>query len=499
MRVRDINKDEKTFPFGEDLVGASVLIIGAGLCGSLLALRLAQRGYKVEVYESRPDLRKVDISAGRSINLALSDRGLKALRLCGMEEKAREICIPMLGRLMHDREGNTFASNYSGREGEYINSISRGDLNAILLDEAEKHENVNIHFNSGCKKVDIENKIAHFKSYESNTKFKVKADVIFGTDGAGSSLRKSYMSERKFLFSYSQNYLNHGYKELEIPADKSGNHQISKSHLHIWPRGDFMLIALPNLDGSFTVTLFLSYDEGEYNFNNLTSEEKIIEFFEKEFPDALAIIPNIKEEFANNPTGPLGTIKCSPWSYQNKTLLMGDSCHAIVPFYGQGMNASFEDVFVFDEVLNHFEPFVKLKTGRNQETFDWEMVFKEYQKIRKKDTDAIADLAIDNFYEMRDHVANPLFKEKRKIEMDLEKTFPNQYSSKYSLVTFNEHIGYNEAMQKGRAQDKALLNLIADKDVSTALNMTKEELKIILERVQKETQEILKEDKIAGL
>ena len=352
-----------------------ILIIGAGLCGSLLALRLAQRGFKVEMYESRPDLRKVDISAGRSINLALSDRGVKALRLCGVEEKAREICIPMFGRLIHDKNGNLFSSNYSGRENEYINSISRGDLNGILLTEAEKHENVNIHFNKKCIKVDIENSIAHFKDYKTKEEFKLKGDVIFGTDGAGSSLRKSYYLEKKFLFSYSQNYLNHGYKELEIPADKIGNHQISKEHLHIWPRGDFMLIALPNLDGSFTVTLFLSYNEGEYNFENLTSEENITAFFEKEFPDALALIPNIKEEFLNNPTGALGTVKCSPWFYKNKTLLMGDSAHAIVPFYGQGMNASFEDVTVFDEILCHFYQSGKI--------FDWNAVFKAYQKARK--------------------------------------------------------------------------------------------------------------------
>lgn len=468
-----------------------ILIIGAGLCGSLLALRLAQRGYKIDLYESRPDLRKVDISVGRSINLALSDRGLKALRLCGMEEKAKEISIPMYGRLMHDKEGNTFASNYSGREGEYINSISRGDLNAILLDEAEKHENVNIYFNCACKKVDIENTLAHFKDYTTKKKFFVKADVIFGADGAGSALRKSYISERKFLFSYSQNYLNHGYKELEIPADSLGKHQISKGHLHIWPRGDYMLIALPNMDGSFTVTLFLSYNEGEYNFENLTTTEKINEFFEKEFPDALALIPNIKKEFSHNPTGALGTVKCSPWSYLNKTLLIGDAAHAIVPFYGQGMNASFEDVFVFDKILNEFES--------NSATNTWKDVFKAYQKNRKKDTDAIADLAIDNFYEMRDHVANPLFKEKRKIEMDLEKMFPNQYFSKYSLVTFNENIGYFEAMKRGRAQDKALLNLIVDNEVHTHLNMTKEELRIILDKVIHETDKILEEDKIAGL
>ena len=463
-----------------------ILIIGAGLCGSLLALRLAQRGYKVEVYESRPDLRTTDISAGRSINLALSDRGLKALRLCGMEEKAREICIPMFGRLMHDTEGNTFSSNYSGRENEYINSISRGDLNAILLDEAEKHENVQLHFNKKCEHVDIENAIAHFNDYTTKEDFSIDATVIFGGDGAGSSLRKSYVSERKFLFSYSQDYLNHGYKELEIPSNTNGKHQISKGHLHIWPRGDFMLIALPNMDGSFTVTLFLSYDEGEFNFENLTTEEKITEFFEKEFPDALALIPNIKEEFINNPTGPLGTIKCSPWSYQDKTLLIGDSSHAIVPFYGQGMNASFEDVFVLDEILN-------------KDLGDWKSIFKAYQKARKHDTDAIADLAIDNFHEMKDHVANPLFKEKRIIEMNLEKTFPSQYSSKYSLVTFNEHIGYNEAMKRGRAQDKALLNMIADDEIHTHLEMTKEELEVVLKKVIIETNAILEENKITGL
>ncbi|MDO6599622.1 NAD(P)/FAD-dependent oxidoreductase [Tenacibaculum sp. 1_MG-2023] len=464
----------------------NILIIGAGLCGSLLALRLAQRGYKVEVYESRPDLRTTDISAGRSINLALSDRGFKALRLCGVEEKAREICIPMYGRLMHDKEGNTFASNYSGRENEYINSISRGDLNGILLTEAEKHENVNIHFNKKCTSVAIENTIAHFKDYKTKETFSIDADVIFGTDGAGSILRKSYYLEKKFLFSYSQNYLTHGYKELEIPADKNGKHQISDGHLHIWPRGDYMLIALPNMDGSFTVTLFLSYDEGEYNFNNLTSEEKITAFFENEFPDALAIIPNIKEEFLNNPTGALGTVKCSPWSYKNNTILLGDAAHAIVPFYGQGMNASFEDVTVFDEILN-------------QELGNWETVFKTYEKARKGNTDAIADLALDNFHEMKGHVANPLFKEKRKIEMDLEKTFPTKYFSKYSMVTFNDGIGYNQAMKRGRAQDKALLNLIAGDEVHTHLNMTKDELKVILEKVKVETNEILEANKIAGL
>ncbi len=464
----------------------NILIIGAGLCGSLLALRLAQRGYKVEVYESRPDLRTTDISAGRSINLALSDRGFKALRLVGVEEKARAICIPMYGRLMHDTKGNTFSSNYSGREGEYINSISRGDLNGILLTEAEKHENVNIHFNQKCISIDIENTIAEFENYATKEKIKVSGDVLFGTDGAGSVLRKSYYLERKFLFSYSQDYLTHGYKELEIPADTNGNHQISKDHLHIWPRGEYMLIALPNMDGSFTVTLFLGHEEGTYNFKDLASEEKITAFFQEQFPDALALIPNIAEEFANNPTGALGTVKCSPWHYKSNTLIMGDAAHAVVPFYGQGMNASFEDVVVLDTVLD-------------QNLNDWESVFKAYTKARKLNTDAIGELAVENYYEMRDHVSNPLFKQKRKIEMDLEKNFPTEYFSKYSMVTFNEHIGYDEAMRIGRAQDKALLNMIADKDISTSLDMTTEELEIVLKKVQQETNEILQEDKIAGL
>ena len=462
-----------------------ILIIGAGLCGSLLALRLAQRGYKIELYESRPDLRKTDISAGRSINLALSDRGLKALRLAGVEEQAKEVCIPMYGRLIHDTEGNTFASNYSGREGEYINSVSRQDLNSLLLNELDAFDNVNIHFNSKCTSVDIENTIAHFKSYTTKEEFLVNADVILGTDGAGSVLRKSYYLERKFLFSYSQEYLTHGYKELEIPADKVGKHQISKDHLHIWPRGEYMLIALPNLDGSFTVTLFLSYEEGEYNFKNLTTEEKVTEFFESQFPDALALIPSIKDEFFNNPTGALGTVKCSPWMYENKTLLLGDAAHAIVPFYGQGMNASFEDVTVFDSVLDEVDG-------------DWEAVFKAYQTKRKEDVDAIADLAIDNYYEMRDHVANPLFKAKRKIEMELEKNFPTKYFSKYAMVTFNENMGYTEAMKKGRAQDKALLNFVSNTKVSLE-GKAKEELRLVLETVNKETNEILQEDKIAGL
>ena len=435
----------------------NVLIIGAGLCGSLLALRLAQRGYQVEVYESRPDLRVTDISAGKSINLALSDRGFKALRLAGVEEKAKEICIPMYGRLIHDIQGNTFISNYSG-QGEYINSISRGDLNGILLTEADKYDNLNIYFNRECKSVDIENNVATFYNHESKETIDVSGAVIFGTDGAGSILRQSYFLARKFLFSYSQNFLTHGYKELEIPASKEGEHLISKDHLHIWPRGGYMLIALPNLDGSFTVTLFLGQEEGEYNFKDLDSEAKIKAFFKKQFPDALKLIPNIADEFAKNPTGALGTIKCSPWYYKNKNIIMGDAAHAVVPFYGQGMNASFEDVTVLDAIIEQYKD--DLEAG----SANWETVFKEYQNKRQEDAFAIGDLAEENYYEMRDKVADATFIKKRKIEMQLEEKYED-YHSKYSMVTFNEEIRYSEAMKRGRKQDNLLLEICKNSEI----------------------------------
>ncbi|MBR9914779.1 MAG: FAD-dependent monooxygenase [Algicola sp.] len=457
----------------------NILIIGAGLCGSLLALRLGQRGYNVTVYEMRPDLRKTDISAGRSINLAFSDRGNKAMKLVGIEHKVKDLCIPMNGRMIHDKEGHTFMSNYSGREHEYINSISRGELNGLLLTEAEKHDNVTIHFNKKCKSVDFENTTARFQDYVTKDEFIEDADVIIATDGAGSALRKSYYLKKKFLFSFSQNYLTHGYKELSILPAENGGYKTYKNALHIWPRKDFMLIALPNLDGSFTVTLFLSHSEGDYNFDNLTTPEIVTEFFQKEFPDALELMPNLVTDFFENPTAALGTVKCSPWHYKGNTLLMGDSAHAIVPFYGQGMNASFEDVVEFDAVLDKYEG-------------DWETVFSAYEKTRKKDTDAIADLAIDNFHEMKDHVANPIFQDKRKIEMALEKAFPDSYSSKYSLVTFNEHIGYREAMLRGRAQDKAILNMLDDGIIHAT-----DDLNVILEKVKKETDNILDEDRIA--
>ena len=457
----------------------TILIIGAGLCGSLLALRLGQIGYNVRVMELRPDLRKVDISAGRSINLAFSNRGIKAMKMVGLEDKVMKLCIPMHGRMLHDREGKTKLSRYSGREDEYINSISRELLTALLMDEAEALENVKIEFNSKCNAVDFENNTANFINTENGQTFDCTADLIFGTDGAGSALRKSYFLERNFLFSFSQNFLTHGYKELTIPPSKDGAFRAFKNALHIWPRGEYMIIALPNLDGSFTVTLFLAYEGGTYNFNNLTTKEKVLNFFKNEFPDALELMPNLASEFFENPTAPLGTVKCFPWQYKGKNLLLGDAAHAIVPFYGQGMNASFEDVVEFDTFLD-------------QHDGNWENTFKAFQQKRKIDTDGIADLAIDNFHEMKNHVANPLFQKKRALEMTLETELPNDYFSKYSMVTFREDMGYHEAMIKGRAQDKAILNMINDERIDQNISISS-----LYEKIKKETNSILEDDKIA--
>lgn len=452
-----------------------ILIVGAGLCGSLLAVQLAKHGYKVSLTEKRPDLRKADISAGRSINLAFSDRGLKGIKRVGLQDKVMSLCIPMNGRMLHDRNGNTKLSPYSGREGEYINSISRSGLNAVLLDEAETFENVNITFNAACKKVDLNLAQGWFETSDGNN-FEIKADYIIGTDGAGSVVRQSMMKSRDFRFSFSQEFLTHGYKELSI-LPKNAKHQIFKNALHIWPRGENMLIALPNLDGSFTVTLFLAYEGGKYNFNNLTDPHIVEEYFKTDYPDAFELMPHLKEEFFENPTAALGTIRCMPWTAK-RALIMGDAAHAIVPFYGQGMNASFEDVAVFDEIL--------IKNKHNIE-----LTFKEFSSKRKQDADGIADLALDNFHEMKSHTAQDLFLKKRELELAFEKNFPQTYSSKYSLVTFNENIGYHDAKTRGRAQDKVILYLLKEGLLPDSLSLEQK-----LDTINKHVETYLKDEVI---
>ncbi len=457
----------------------NILIIGAGLCGSLLAVRLGQRGYQVKLVEKRPDLRKVEQDAGRSINLAFSDRGMKAMRMVGLQDEVKKLCLPMLGRKIHDTQGNKFMSLYSGREDKYINSISRPGLNMLLLDAAEKLPNVELVFNQSCQSVDLENTKAVFKDYNTKEKIIHTADIVIGTDGAGSVMRNNMFINKQLRMSFSIDWLSHSYKELTIPATESGGYKTDNNALHIWPRGENMLISLPNLDGSFTVTLFLAHETGTDNFEKLNTPEKVTEYFEREFPDAKALMPNLAEEFFENPTGHLGTVKCYPWSTFGKTIIMGDAAHAIVPFYGQGMIASFEDVVVLDKYIEKYEG-------------NWETIFSEYQKERKKDTDAIADLAIDNFYEMKEHTANPLFQEKRKLEIAFEDTYPDKYNSKYSLVTFNADIPYSVAMKRGRAQDKAILNLLDDGKLTDFMSL-EEKLTLVLS----ETKDILHDDDVA--
>ena len=425
-----------------------VIIIGAGLCGTLLAVRLAQRGYEVSLHEKRSDMRREEVDAGRSINLALSARGLMALDRVGLKEAVIEECIPMRGRMIHPLGGKSFLSPYSGRKEDYINSVSRGGLNIRLLDEAEKLPNVKITFDSKCTHVDLKNARVVLENRETKEKTEESGAVVIGTDGAGSVVRRSMMSQTtKLLFNYSQDFLRHGYKELSILPAKDGGWKIEKNALHIFPRGQFMIIALPNLDGSFTLTMFHPFD-GEIGFNNLDTKPKVQAFFEKYFSELLPYIPHYLDEYFENPVGTLGTIKCYPWQAYGKSLIMGDASHAIVPFYGQGMNASFEDVRIFDDILDQHEG-------------DWEKILYEFQESRVSNANAIADLAIDNFHEMQDKVDDEDFMKKRKLEMQLEQKFPDYYS-KYSLVTFRPELPYHKAMNLGRAQDDLLLKICSN-------------------------------------
>lgn len=420
-----------------------IIIVGAGLCGTLLAIRMAQREYDVVLYEKRSDMRAEWIDAGRSINLALSHRGLMALEMANLKESILKECIPMKGRMIHALGQDPFISPYSGRPSDYINSVSRPGLNIALLNEASKYDNIQIKFDAAVRAVDLEN--ATITYHYEGASHKDTGAIVIGTDGAGSVVRRSLMSRTTdLLFNYSQDFLRHGYKELSILPAAEGSWKIKKEVLHIWPRGSFMIIALPNLDGSFTLTMFHPYG-GDIGFDNLDTKEKVAEFFQEYYPTLLPHIPHYKEEYFENPVGTLGTIKCYPWQAYGKVLVMGDASHAIVPFYGQGMNASLEDVRVFDETLE--------ECGE-----DWTKTFEVFQDKRRHNTDAIADLAIDNFYEMRDHVDDIEFKRKRQIEMQLEQQYPDYYS-KYSLVTFRPDLSYEQAMKQGRGQDKLLLEM----------------------------------------
>ena len=424
---------------------AKVVVLGAGLVGSLLAILLARRGHRVDVYERRPDLRKADISAGRSINLALSDRGLRALERAGVADRVRQVAIPMKGRALHQPDGSTGFLPY-GRDDQWINSVSRGGLNATLLDLAEEHDGVRVFFQRRCVGADLKRGAARVE--DGDRVVDVEADVVFGADGAFSALR--YEMQKLDRFQYAQDFLDYGYKELTIPPGPGGAFLLEKNALHIWPRGRFMLIALPNLDGSFTCTLFLPY-EGDASFARTATPAGARAFFAEHFADALALMPTFDDDFARNPTGSLPTIRCLPWTHAGRFCLIGDAAHAIVPFFGQGMNAGFEDCTVLDELL--------AAAGD-----DFARVLPAFEASRKPNADAIAALALENFVEMRDKVADPVFLLRKKIEARIGALRPDRFVPKYTMVTFS-HMPYAEALARGARQDRALDEILALPDI----------------------------------
>ena len=426
------------------MVKKDITIIGAGLVGSLLSIYLSKRGHKVTVYERRADMRQRSVEAGRSINLALSDRGLLALEKVGLAEEIKSISIPMHGRYIHNQDGTNAFQPY-GKEGQYINSVSRGELNKKLMDMAEQ-SGVTIHFNEKCNAIDWSHDIIDFENLGEKELPKQNADIVFGADGAFSVARMQHQLQHD-RFDYQQYYIDCGYKELTIPPTMEGDFALEKNALHIWPRKDYMLIALPNLDRTFTCTLFFPF-EGEASFAKLTTTEKVKDFFETIFPDAVLLMPHYSHEFFNNPTSALVTVKCFPWVRDDKFALIGDAAHAIVPFFGQGMNCGFEDCRVLDELIE--------KNGD-----DWTKTFSEYQLLRKPDTDAIADMAINNFIEMREKTANPRFLLQKKIEARLHEKYPGKWIPAYSQVTFSPEIRYSDAFKRGQKQELIMQEIMA--------------------------------------
>lgn len=416
-----------------------IAVVGSGLVGSLLAIYLKRAGHTVHVYDRSPDIRTIQFS-GRSINLAMSHRGWKALRDVGLADEIMKIAIPMDKRAIH-LTGQPLSYQYYGKEGESIYSISRGVLNRKMVDLAEA-EGVQFFFNTRIWDVTLATATLHTGETEAGPWDDLDYDMVFGADGAFSRIR--HRMQRQNMFNYSQEFLNTGYKELHIPANPDGTHKLDKNALHIWPRQDFMLIALPNLDGSFTCTLFMPFS-GEHSFESLKDKETLEAFFATHFPSTKDVIPRLVEDFFKNPTSTLVTVKCYPWTYQDKVALIGDACHAIVPFYGHGMNAGFEDITVLSQIMA-------------QHGDDWNAIFREYEKSRKPNADAIAELSYRNFMEMRSQTADAGFLLRKKIEKRFSEKYPDKWLPLYSRVTFS-YRPYAEALAIGDHQ-KAIMDQV---------------------------------------
>ncbi len=421
-----------------------ISILGAGLVGSLLAVLLQKKGYKATIFERRPDMRKMTLSAGKSINLAMSMRGWAGLEMADLRKDIEEIAIPMYGRQIHHIDGSQTFQAY-GKNEEAIYSVSRGELNKKLMTLAEQ-SGATILFDKKITDVRLEDNLLQIENPGNVLSDYNDHDVVIAADGAFSALRNAYLKTDRF--DYNQFYIPHGYKELSIPAGESNTFQLEKNALHIWPRKNFMLIALPNTDGSFTCTLFFPF-EGEVSFQSVQTDREITSFFNTYFPDVVPLIPTLVEDYKHNPTASLVTVKCYPWVYQDKNMLIGDAAHAIVPFYGQGMNAGFEDCRILMEIME------------KNEGGDWKNIFAQYQQARKINGDAVADLALQNFIEMRDLIADPFFLARKKIEKELGKLYPELFNSVYEMVSFS-HTPYHDAISCQKAQDKLLAKIMRD-------------------------------------
>ena len=421
-----------------------ITIVGGGLVGSLLAIVLAKRGHKVSVYERRPDARRTNVYAGRSINLVVSHRGWTALRAAGADDAVREITVPVHARMTHDRDGRLNRIPYS-IDDRAIHSVSRGELNKRLLNEAERLPNVSLHFEHRCLDVDLESAMCTFD--RNGERVQAQADIVFGADGAPSAVRQKMMQGR---FTYSQEYIEHDYKEIAFPANPDGTPKMDPHCLHIWPRRWFMLMGLANQDGGFTGTLFLpnTHTENAPGFDVVKSEEQARDFFQEWFPDAMTMVPDIVDQYMKNPQSALAIIRCDPWTMNGRVALIGDAAHAIVPFYGEGMNAGYEDCKVLNDLLNEL--------GDD----NWPEVLARYGAARKPNGDAIAELSLRNFIEMRDLSADPRFLLRKKIEGRLQQKHPDKWLPLYSQVKFSD-IEYKDALREGQRHDRIMEQVLA--------------------------------------
>ncbi len=429
-------------------------IVGSGLVGSLWAKYLSKANYQVSIYEKRPDMRLSKMSAGKSINLATSYRGWKALDEIGIGDEIRKIAIPMYGRTIHNLDGTQTYQPY-GNEGQAIFSVSRGEINAKLMSIAEENPNTTIYFNEDCIDVDLKQNKCVFKNTQTGEVKEVISDMVFATDGAFSAVRY-HGFQKTDQFNYSQNYISDGYREILLPSGANGTFLMEKETLHIWPRGRFMLIALPNFDGSFTCTLFMPFEGHEFCFNNLKTRQDVESFFRMGFPDFYKLMPNVADSWNEHPLSSLAIVRCYPW-VKNKVALMGDAAHATVPFFGQGMNCGFEDCSVMWELMQ--------KHNEN-----WDLIFEEYQILRKPNGDAVQDLSLQNYIVMRDKVSEPEFLLLQKIERRVNLLYPQKYFPLYSMVSFTD-IEYQTALKKGNQQEEMIKNLIVKHQI-------KEETKI---------------------